>query len=148
MFEHFLSWPCLYQLNVNDQIKIIHPLFSLLQSCPNHVFVSQMYKYEQYFGFISTNWGRLDQNDDQERNVCTLNSTQFFIAVFTLIVWPPAANPTHSRSWHHHWIRRSGDPSSQWRMISKAKMVEPCGTYGSKWFIISVYQSGLWSSWE
>lgn len=47
MFEHFLSWPCLYQLNVNDQIKIIHPLFSLLQSCPIHVFfLSQMYKYK------------------------------------------------------------------------------------------------------
>lgn len=71
MFEHFLSWPCLYQLNVNYQIKIIHPLSSLL-SCTNHVFLSQMYKYKHYFGFILTNWGRPDQNNDQERNFCIL----------------------------------------------------------------------------
>lgn len=37
--NHFVPWPCLYQLNVNDQIKIIfnyvtiNPLFSSLQCC-------------------------------------------------------------------------------------------------------------------
>lgn len=116
------------------------------------LFLSQMYKCKQYFGFIFTNWGRPDQNNNQEIFFCTFlhfkfNSI-FHRCIDSYCLTSSCKSHSHSGSWHHHRIRRSGDPGSQWRMISKAKMVEPCGTYGSKWFITSVYHSGLWSSWE
>lgn len=148
----FYFMPMFISIKCKWSNKNHSPSFLLTPVLPKpRFFLSQMYKYKQYFGFISTNWWRPDQNNDQERNFCTFlhkfNSIHHR-CIDSYCLTSSCKSHSHSRSWHHHRIRRSGDPSSQWRMISKAKMVEPWGTYGSKWFIISVYQSGLWSSRE
>lgn len=139
----FISIKCKWSNKNHFQLCHNNPLFSLIQSSPNHVFFCVKHIKINNFGFTSIHFWL-----DNERNFYTFISTQFPTAVLTPLLSDLQPQITLTQ--------RAMTSSSDKEVMrpqesldndfpSKDGGTERCGTYESKWFTIRVYESLVWS---